>query len=225
MRRKIKSILILATTLLLTIMTNLCFAASDLDSSKGGGAEAQIVSVYQFLGYISIFFGTLMIIKGGYLLKEKADNPNSNALRRMTVTFMVAGLLIGYTDSITTIGVTLFGDNSKYCMYLDATAGGDCWDAKSSELTGEMRAKIEAIGNGSDLSNSTMRLINILVGVFQTVGFGYFLKSALAMKDVGNGNRAGGYGKPVFGLLFAVSLINTPAVISLIVGTIKFVYS
>lgn len=219
----IKTIKYALPVLLLSLMfIEPSFAAGDLGSSGDGGDKSQIIAALnKFVAFLGYFFAVLLMINGGMKLQEYSNKSQQVSIKLIVFQFIAGAMLLNYASSITTFAVTVLGSGNEYCFILDSyNSKGDCWDAASSELTGTIKEKIEAISGGST-SSQFVENLNLVVGFFQLVGFIYFIKGCLTLAAVGNGRERGGYGKPVIMLLFAALVINLPNTVQLIVNTLK----
>lgn len=197
------------------------FAATDI---SGGGSDkaAIIAALNKFVAFLGYFFAVLLMINGGMKLQQYANrSQNGVSIKIIVFQFVAGAMLLNYATSISTLAVSVLGSGNEYCFILDSfNSKGQCWDAASSELTGTIQAKIEAI-SGSSTSAQFIENLNLIVGFFQLIGFIYFIKACMVLAAVGNGRERGGYGKPVIMLLFSALVINLPNTIQYLVNTLK----
>ncbi|OZY40602.1 hypothetical protein CJF43_17345 [Pseudomonas fragi] len=63
--------------------------------------------------------------------------------------------------------------------------------------------------------------MKVIVGLFQAIGFFFFISSIMSLKAVGHGSSRDGYAKPVIILIASALIIDLPHTASMIMETAK----
>lgn len=211
--------------ILLLILSLPSFAFADEVAARG----ELIASIHHLVIYFGQFMAVLLFITAGYKLKAKADGGSGGQINKSAiyVTFLAATLMLNYSNALTTYIVTLLGEGNGHCFILDESqsigSGDSCWDASSSELTGDLQARITKLSS-STVAEEFMKNLNVIVGIFQLIGLIYFFVGVYGLVQVSNGSsRDGGYGKPIVTMIASALIVDLPHTAELFIGTLNSV--
>lgn len=186
--------------------------------------EALIVSVHKVVYIVGFLIGLILMISAGYKMKQAADSngPQSNK-GIIFVSLLVGVIMMNASGAMSTYLATLLGSGSGHCFILDKeqSVGENCWSADSSGLTGDLKSRIEKLSSGST-AQKFMENVNVIVGIFQVIGFIYFLVGAYGLVQVANGSsRDSGYGKPIITMIAAALIVDIPHTAEMAIQTLQ----
>lgn len=191
-------------------------------------ARSEVVAIiHHVVIYTGQFIAVLLFISAGYKMKMKADAGNSGNFKTgsIYVTLIAATLMLNYSNTLTTYIATLLGNGTGHCFILDESQSlaQNCWDASSSELTGDLRTRIENLSS-STVAESFMKNLNVIVGIFQVIGLIYFFVGVYGLVQVSNGSaRDHGYGKPIITMIAAALIVDLPHTAEMFITTLNSV--
>ncbi len=194
------------------------------------GVEEIAVNLYQLSHFIGIFLGSIMFMYGIKKLIAYSKNQNDprNSIGGVLVMMIGASMLWSLQSSISLATNTLTNNNHCFVLSKDNEDmgnninkhSGECFNAKNSEITAELRASFENNGRSDALSNLLVK-INVYFKVLQAIGLIYFIKGIYMLKAAADGTGNMTYGK-IFVVLIASSLVlDLPNSLNMIVNTIK----
>lgn len=194
------------------------------------GVEAIAVNLYELSHYIGLFLGTIAFMVGIKMLMAYSKNPNDprNSLGGVLVVFISASLLWGLQSSISLATNTLTNNNHCFVMSKNSEDmgnninkhGGECFNAKSSEITQELRQDFENKGR-SDALEKLLAKINVYFKVLQAVGLVYFIKGLFLLVNIAKGTGNATYGQALIMVISSSLILDLPNTINMILNTVK----
>ena len=194
------------------------------------GVEAIAVNLYELSHYIGLFLGTIAFMIGIKMLMAYSKNPNDprNSLGGVLVVFISASLLWGLQSSISLATNTLTNNNHCFVMSKNNEDmgnnmnkhGGECFNAKSSEITQELRQDFENKGR-SDALEKLLAKINVYFKVLQAVGLVYFIKGLYLLVNIAKGTGNATYGQALIMVISSSLILDLPNTINMILNTVK----
>ena len=242
---KFKKHIPLSILSLLLIMSPEIYAASELGTDASITARAELLNAITLgIKIFSYFLGLLLMIKGGYLLKDIADQKVKFGFGSVAVVFITATLIFSYTSSLSMIIPVLLGEQYGYCYsnndgdYAVSSgydrnsnsggvssqflkAGGVCFNPESSEVTSAMHTKILSMSSQSTADSFVKNLRNI-ISLFQIIGSIYFIKGTYGLYENATGNaREPGYGKPIVTMIASSFLVDLGHTLEMLLATLR----
>lgn len=215
---------ILTLTLIL-ISSSLSFAT---EAEALAAREGLVSALYFFATIFAMFMGVGLMVLGGVKLKKRAENPNDTRSfpSAIIITFIAGALAFNYSGSMDTLISSLLGDTNGYCFILhdDLANTNDihqngCWVSTDSDMLGDLSTRIDEMsaGQGDILKQNA----EIIVGLFQFIGFIYFLKGLYGLKLTSEGNGREGYGKPIVTLIGSAFVFDLPHTLEMLKETVQ----
>jgi hypothetical protein len=192
--------------------------------SAQANRENLIVTMFSITQMIAFVVGLYLSISFLLTLKRHADAPNdqSASISKMLLILMTAAFLLNLNLAINMLTQTITGTES-YCFTLNAEMSEtksqtSCFDPNSSEITEELRSRIDpATTSTQDLMN----YLSLIMGLVQFLGLVFFIKAILMIKQIGGGNGEVGPGKVIIALIFSALIIDLPHTLEMLSDTIK----
>lgn len=230
---------ILAITLMLFVIPDV--QATELSTSAGSSDAAlqeriELLSGVSFL--IKMFtyvIGLVMLIKGGFLLKEIADQKTKVGFGGVAVVFISAIMIFSFTNTLASFVPTMLGESAGYCFAVDNSSvtdnktnsvkdyGKDCWDVTKSDVTKAVHKKIEAMSSPSTAAQF-VKSLNSIISLFQIIGSVYFIKGIYGLYETAMGtSREPGYGKPIITMIFSSFLVDLGHTLEMLLATLRAV--
>ncbi|MGU1433192.1 hypothetical protein ACSEQY_26415 [Pseudomonas aeruginosa] len=212
--------------LLLVSLPIFAFADSidrEIASSETLQFRADLISMFlNILFYFSAFMGVLLFIVAGFRLKMMVDEKQPSKKLGVIMTFVAATFFfnIYLAQELVSSLWKIEGDTSICFMVDDAGVNDQCYSDEMSEIGGELAERVQKLsgdGIATELKNS-MRLI---VGIFQVIGFIYFMVGIHALHQVSNGTKDEGYGKPIITMISSALIIDLPHTASMFLDTLQ----
>lgn len=205
--------------LLLFLMIAPTFAFADEAARK-----EVIVSIHKLVTVVSFMIGLALLVSAGYKMKVAADTNGPQSNKAIIIISLLAGaLMINSSSALSTYIVTMLGSDSGHCFILDQSqsVATGCWSANDSGLTGDLKSRIERLSSGGT-AEKFMENIEVIVGIFQVIGFIYFLVGAYGLVQVANGSsRDGGYGKPIITMIASALIVDIPHTAEMAITTLE----
>lgn len=183
-----------------------------------------IVSIHKLVFVLSFTIGVILMISAGYKMKLAADTNGPQSNKAIIFVSLLAGtLMINASSALSAYIVTMLGSDAGHCFILDQSQSiaSGCWSASDSGLTGDLRDRIERLSSVST-AQKFMENIEVIVGIFQVIGFIYFLVGVYGLVQVANGSsRDGGYGKPIVTMIASALIVDIPHTAETAVATLE----
>ncbi|MGN7442013.1 hypothetical protein [Pseudomonas lactis] len=178
-------------TLILYCSIGYTFAATDLESTASGVSSFAdgLQKIHMFIESLSMFGGLYLLIRSIKMFLGLNTQNGPKSFAQPLACMVLASLLLNLPKFLNLITVTLLGGDHKYCDGLSSDSSG-CWNAASSELTGPLRDKVDAINGGS---KAFMEIIDtvfygfLVLGVF-TIIKAVFMLYSIHYKGTGESN-------------------------------------
>lgn len=197
----------------------------------------------------AIVLGLILLIKGGFLLKEIADQRTKVGFGGVAVVLISGIMLFSFNGTLSMFVPTMLGNDSEYCFAVhDSTkdssklnaakahanygtssisvlggksGGTQCWDAESSDVTEAIHNKIKKMSTDSTAAQFAQSLRTILA-LFQVIGSIYFIKGIYGLYENAMGTaREPGYGKPIITMVASSFLVDLGHTLELLLGTLR----
>lgn len=203
-------------------------------TSELTGVEEIAVNLYQLSHFIGLFLGSVMFMYGIKKLIAYSKNQNDprNSLGGVLVMMIGASMLWSLQSSISLATNTL--TNNSHCFVLSKDSedmgnninkhDGECFNAKNSEITQDLRSDLESQGKTESL-NKLLAKINVYFKVLQAVGLVYFIKAIYLLKSVAEGSGNTTYGKILVMLIGSSLVLDMPNTLNMILNTAKEISS
>lgn len=221
---------------------NSAFAADKLYSITDNSlSEIEKITVagYGFVYFIGLLFAFFIFFSAIKRLLAHAKSPQDprNSIGGVVVLFIAFAALSSLQSSIS-IGINTFGGdsgNSRNCfIYHDsvkkstggsfAENGSTCFDAKNSELTSELRKKLED-GGKTVAAEKIVAKLNLLFAILQVIGLAYFIKGIYTMKAIVEQTSQSTYPKVFVTLAVSSLVMDMPNTLEMIISTAKAISS
>lgn len=194
------------------------------------GVEQIAVNLYQLSHYVGIFLGSILFLVGIKKLIEYSKNQNDprNSLGGVLVMMIGASMLWSLQSSISLATNTLTNNNHCFVLSKDNEDmgnninkhDGECFNAKNSEITEELRADFEDKGRGKALKDLLAKM-NVYFKMLQAIGLIYFVKGIYMLKAAAEGTGNTTYGKILVVLIASSLVLDLPNTINMLVSTVK----
>jgi hypothetical protein len=193
------------------------------------GIEEIAVNLYQLSSLVGFFLGSIMFLAGIKALTAYSKNPNDprNTLGSVLIMMIGASMLWSLQNTISLATNTL--SNNSHCFVLSESEtinhnAGDCFDAKNSEITEDLRTELEAKGKTEALSKLLAKM-NVYFKVLQAIGLIYFIKGIYLLKTIAQGSGNTTYGQVLIILISSSLVLDLPNTLQMIVNTAKEITS
>lgn len=199
-------------------------------TSELTGVEEIAVNLYQLSHYVGIFLGSILFLVGIKKLIEYSKNQNDprNSLGGVLVMMIGASMLWSLQSSISLATNTLTNNNHCFVLSKDNEDmgnninkhDGECFNAKNSEITEELRADFEDKGRGEALKDLLAKM-NVYFKMLQAIGLIYFIKGIYMLKAAAEGTGNTTYGKILVVIIASSLVLDLPNTLNMIVNTVK----
>ncbi|KTF12219.1 hypothetical protein [Pseudoalteromonas sp. H105] len=194
------------------------------------GVEAIAVNLYTLSHYVGIFLGSIMFLVGIKMLITYSKNPNDprNSLGGVLIIFIGASMLWSLQSSISLVTNTLTNNNHCFVLSKDSEDmsnninkhNGECFNAKNSEITAELRADFEDKGRGEALGELLAK-INVYMKVLQAIALVYFIKGIFLLQSIAKGTGNATYGQALIMIIAASLILDLPNTLEMLINTVK----
>lgn len=185
-------------------------------------ARVEIISANIGLIKVVVFLiGFTLLVTGGYKLTLLTEQGGKMGKGVPLVYILVGTILMNLTIAIGVFGNTYFkaGD---FCFVVDeGSINNACMNTEVSGLTGELKSRVEKLSSGST-AEQFMQNVQIIIGIFQIIGFIYFAVGAYGIAQVANGSsKENGYGKPIITMFAAALIVDLPHTAQMAIDTLE----
>ncbi|HGE2360452.1 TPA: hypothetical protein ACGJRP_003488 [Pseudomonas aeruginosa] len=185
-------------------------------------ARVEMISEHIDLIKVVVFLiGLTVFITGGYKLILLAEQGG-----KMSKGLPLAGILVGTILMNLTIAIGVFGNTyfkaGDFCFVVaEGSINNACMNTEVSGLTGELKSRVEKLSSGST-AEQFMQNVQIIIGIFQIIGFIYFAVGAYGIYEVANGSsKENGYGKPIITMFAAALIVDLPHTAQMAIDTLE----
>ena len=206
----------LATFLTLLFLPVIAFAD---DATQ---ARVEMISAYIGLIQVVVFLiGLITFIAGGYKLILLAEEGKKMGKGVPMVHIIVGTILMNLTIAIGVFGNTYFKAGDFCFVVAEGSINNACMNTEVSGLTGELKSRVEKLSSGST-AEQFMQNIQIIIGIFQIIGFIYFAIGAYGLVQVANGSsKENGYGKPIITMFASALIVDLPHTAQMAIDTLE----
>lgn len=195
-------------------------SAAGLDDSTANRVEL-IAALNKALMYASSLIGVTLIVSGGYKIKCIADSQQKNKFMIPLMTIMAGVIIWNVKDSVSVLTNTYF--NVDFCSIIDESKSisSSCFSSELSGMTDQLKNRIERLSNGG-VAKAFIDNIKVIIGIFQFIGFIYFMVGAYGLKEVANGSsKDGGFGKPIITMIASALIVDLPHTAQTAIDTLE----
>ncbi|MDI3667800.1 hypothetical protein QK362_12740 [Pseudomonas aeruginosa] len=193
---------------------------ADLGSLDAAQARRELVVLFQNSIEITAFLiGAILTLAGGYKFKLHADEGKIGWSMGM-IYILVGVLMMNVSDSLSVMTNTFF--KVDFCTMIDDSgkASSSCFSSELSGLTGELKQRVEKLSSNTT-AQKFMENIETIVGIFQVIGFIYFLVGLYGLVEVANGSAEHGYGKPLITMIASALIVDIPHTATTFIDTLN----
>ncbi|EEJ3186308.1 hypothetical protein PX74_003756 [Salmonella enterica subsp. enterica] len=206
------------TLLILTaLFASPAFAFDDADATS-----ARLTLITSFNEIIIIFgflVGLCVFIAGCYKLTLVTIEGTKNAYSAPAVYVLAGVIMMNLSPSLSVLTNTFF--SVDFCTLVENNAPvSSCFSNELSGVTGELQTRIEKL-SGASTAEKFFENIQVIIGIFQVIGFIYFLVGAHGLTEVARGSAQHGYGKPIITMIAAALIVDIPHTASVFLSTLE----
>ncbi|HHM8948444.1 TPA: hypothetical protein ACRNDK_002656 [Pseudomonas aeruginosa] len=203
----------------LTVLLSAPAFANGLDDASSYRVEL-VASINELIFIFAFIIGLILMISGAYKMKLAVEENGRVGWGVPIIFILVGALFINLESSLSTFTNTFF--SVDFCKIVEKeTISSSCFKDEISGLTGTLKDRIEKMSSDST-AQKFMDDIEIIVGLFQVIGFIYFLVGAYGLTQVANGSsKDGGYGKPIITMIASALIVDVPHTASVFIDTLN----
>ncbi|OLS58999.1 hypothetical protein [Pseudomonas putida] len=185
-------------------------------------ARVELISANIGLIKLVVFLiGFITFVSGGYKLILLTEQGGKMGKSVPLVYILVGTILMSLTTSISVFGNTLFKAGDFCFVVAEGSIDNACMNTEVSGLTGELQSRVEKLSSGST-AKQFMQNIQIIIGIFQIIGFIYFAIGAYGLAQVANGSsKENGYGKPIITMFASALIVDIPHTAQMAIDTLE----
>ncbi|EOA5670036.1 hypothetical protein ACEPU1_31000 [Pseudomonas aeruginosa] len=185
-------------------------------------ARVEMISAHIGLIQVVVFLiGLITFIAGGYKLILLAEEGKKMGKGVPMIHIIVGTILMNLTIAIGVFGNTYFKAGDFCFVVSEGTINNACMNTEVSGLTGELKSRVEKLSSGST-AEQFMQNIQIIIGIFQIIGFIYFAIGAYGLVQVANGSsKENGYGKPIITMFASALIVDLPHTAQMAIDTLE----
>ncbi|MGA6107811.1 hypothetical protein [Pseudomonas solani] len=184
-------------------------SAAGLDDATAYRVEL-IASFNKAIVIVGFMIGLLLTVSGGYKIINTANSQQKNKFMIPVMYILAGSLMMNLHSSISVLTNTYFKVN--FCTMIDESKSisSSCFSDEISGVTGQLKNRIEKVASGST-AKAFIDNVKVIIGVFQVIGFIYFLVGIYGLVQVSNGSsKDGGYGKPIVTMVASALIVDIP---------------
>lgn len=184
-------------------------SAAGLDDATAYRVEL-IASFNKAIVIVGFMIGLLLTVSGGYKIIGTANSQQKNKFMIPVIYLLAGSLMMNLHSSISVLTNTYF--NVNFCTMIDESKSisSSCFSDEISGVTGQLKNRIEKVASGST-AKAFIDNVKVIIGVFQVIGFIYFLVGIYGLVQVSNGSsKDGGYGKPIVTMVASALIVDIP---------------
>ncbi|QPH48330.1 hypothetical protein IZU98_18340 [Pseudomonas fulva] len=185
-------------------------------------ARVELISANIGLIKLVVFLiGFITFVSGGYKLILLTEQGGKMGKSVPLVYILVGTILMSLTTSISVFGNTLFKAGDFCFVVAEGSINNGCMNTEVSGLTGELKARVEKLSSGNT-AEQFLQNIQIIIGIFQIIGFIYFAIGAYGLAQVANGSsKENGYGKPIITMFASALIVDIPHTAQMAIDTLE----
>lgn len=206
------------------------YTITDTNTSE---AEKILINAFAITYFIGVIMGVYLTYYAFTKFIEYANNPNHAKVKISSILIVaIGGSILFSLGSSLQILVNTGTGSSGYCFnYQDklkttATSSvfknesATCFDASTSEITSELKAKLEQNGKTEALEKFNTRF-TLLLTAFQVIGLIFFVKSLTMLVDIAEGKSQLGYPSVLIIAFMSLLAIDINGTLEIIINTAK----
>lgn len=196
------------------------FADDPIDDSTSNRVEL-ITAVLLTIKVSGFMIGLAIFITSLYKMKLLGENGQKNGISIVLVGAL-AGIFMMNTDAWLGVFTQSFFSTDEVCYVIsDNKIDDNCFRDELSGLSGDLKERLRKQAN-VDTVAAFIDNIKIIIGMFQIIGFTYFLVGANGLVQVANGSsKDGGYGKPIITMIAAALIVDIPHTAQMAINTLE----
>lgn len=185
-------------------------------------ARVELISANIGLIKLVVFLiGFITFVSGGYKLILLTEQGGKMGKSVPLVYILVGTILMSLTTSIGVFGNTLFKAGDFCFVVAEGSINNGCMNTEVSGLTGELKARVEKLSSGNT-AEQFMQNVQIIIGIFQIIGFIYFAIGAYGLAQVANGSsKENGYSKPIITMFASALIVDIPHTAQMAIDTLE----
>ncbi len=193
------------------------FGAS-IDDATSNRVEL-IAAFNKLIILVGFLIGLTVTISGGYKLVQVGNQGAKFGWGAPAMYVLVGVIMMNVSPSLSVITNTYF--KVDFCTMIDESqsVSSSCFKDELSGLTGPLKERITRLSSDST-AEKFMENIEVIIGIFQVIGFIYFLTGAYGLTQVANGSAQHGYGKPIITMVASALIVDIPHTATMFIDTL-----
>lgn len=212
----VKNVLRLITVVLL-LLPALAFAAPIEDATSN---RVELIAAFnKLIIIVGFMIGLAVTIAGGYKLIQVENQGSKFGYGAPAMYVFVGVVMMNVSPSLSVITNTYF--KVDFCTMIDEnqSVSSSCFKDEISGLAGPLKERITRLSSDST-AQVFMENIEVIVGIFQVIGFIYFLTGAYGLIQVANGSAQNGYAKPIITMTASALIVDIPHTATMFIDTL-----
>lgn len=204
-------------TVVLLLLPALAFAAPIEDATSN---RVEFIAAFnKLIILVGFMIGLAVTIAGGYKMIQVGNQGSKFGWGAPAMYVFVGVIMMNISPSLSVITNTYF--KVDFCTMIDESqsVSSSCFKDEISGLTGPLKERISRLSSDST-AEKFMENIEIIVGIFQVIGFIYFLVGAYGLTQVANGSAQHGYGKPIITMVASALIVDIPHTATMFIDTL-----
>lgn len=185
-------------------------------------ARVEMISEHIDLIKVVVFLiGLITFIAGGYKLTLLTEQGGKMSKGVPLVAIIAGTILMNLSTSVGVFGNTMFKAGDFCFVVSEGAINNACMNTEVSGITGELKSRVEKLSSGST-AEQFLKNVQIIIGIFQIIGFIYFAIGAYGLYEVANGSsKENGYGKPIITMFAAALIVDLPHTAQMAIDTLE----
>lgn len=204
-------------TVVLLLLPALAFAASIEDATSN---RVELIAAFnKLIIIVGFMIGLAVTIAGGYKLIQVGNQGSKFGWGAPAIYVLVGVVMMNVSSSLSVITNTYF--KVDFCTMIDESqsVSSSCFKDEISGLTGPLKERITRLSSDST-AQVFMENIEVIIGIFQVIGFIYFLTGAYGLVQVANGSAQNGYAKPIITMTASALIVDIPHTATMFIDTL-----
>ncbi len=204
-------------TVVLLLLPALAFAAPIEDATSN---RVELIAAFnKLIIIVGFMIGLAVTIAGCYKMIQVGNQVAKFGWIAPAIYIMAGVVMMNVSPSLSVITNTYF--NVDFCTMIDEsqTVSSSCFKDEISGLTGPLKERISRLSSDST-AEKFMENIQIIIGIFQVIGFIYFLTGAYGLTQVANGSAQNGYAKPIITMTASALIVDIPHTATMFIDTL-----
>lgn len=182
--------------------------------------RVELIAAFNKLIIITGFLiGLAVTIAGGYKLIQVGNQGAKFGWGAPAIYILAGVVMMNVSPSLSVITNTYF--KVDFCTMIDESqsVSSSCFKDEISGLTGPLKERITRLSSDST-AQVFMENIEVIIGIFQVIGFIYFLTGAYGLTQVANGSAQNGYAKPIITMTASALIVDIPHTATMFIDTL-----